>query len=253
MAQRKMVDLAIEETSGVDHPAHLHEGWLVMKSAAPAEVWSVLDGVGPDNPGDSMSQEMEKSLETALARLAELEAENAVLKAAPSTPADETPEDAVAKALQALPEPARAAIEQMQKAAETALAQANEAQETLRKEREQRADDEVTAMVKSWDGLSIDADKVGPALRKFRDADPETYAEVEKALKGAAAIADSAAIFKAIGKTGHGVETDAYSQIQAKADSLQAADPTLSKAEAFAKAVDQDPALYAAYQAEKKG
>jgi hypothetical protein len=29
---RKMVSLNIEETSGVDHPAHLHEGWLVIKS-----------------------------------------------------------------------------------------------------------------------------------------------------------------------------------------------------------------------------
>jgi hypothetical protein len=27
-----MVSLNIEETSGVDHPAHLHEGWLVIKS-----------------------------------------------------------------------------------------------------------------------------------------------------------------------------------------------------------------------------
>ena len=35
---RKMVNLAIEETSGVDHPAHLAEGWLVMKAADPDDV-----------------------------------------------------------------------------------------------------------------------------------------------------------------------------------------------------------------------
>ena len=29
----KLVDLEIEETSGVDHPAHLYEGWLVRKDA----------------------------------------------------------------------------------------------------------------------------------------------------------------------------------------------------------------------------
>ncbi len=40
---RKMVNLSIEETSGVDHPAHLHEGWLVMKSASESEVQRVLD------------------------------------------------------------------------------------------------------------------------------------------------------------------------------------------------------------------
>jgi len=38
-----MVNLSIEETSGVDHPAHLHEGWLVMKSASESEVQRVLD------------------------------------------------------------------------------------------------------------------------------------------------------------------------------------------------------------------
>ena len=28
----KLTELTIKETSGVDHPAHLHEGWMVMKS-----------------------------------------------------------------------------------------------------------------------------------------------------------------------------------------------------------------------------
>lgn len=32
----KLAELVINETSGVDHPAHLHEGWLVIKSAAEA-------------------------------------------------------------------------------------------------------------------------------------------------------------------------------------------------------------------------
>ena len=31
---KKLVDLEIEETSGVDHPAHLYEGWLVRKDTA---------------------------------------------------------------------------------------------------------------------------------------------------------------------------------------------------------------------------
>ena len=28
----KLTELTIKETSGVDHPAHLHEGWMVIKS-----------------------------------------------------------------------------------------------------------------------------------------------------------------------------------------------------------------------------
>jgi len=35
MAQRtKLAELNVRETSGVDHPAHLHEGWMVIKEAA---------------------------------------------------------------------------------------------------------------------------------------------------------------------------------------------------------------------------
>jgi hypothetical protein len=34
--QRKLAAINVNEVSGVDHPAHLHEGWLVAKAAAPA-------------------------------------------------------------------------------------------------------------------------------------------------------------------------------------------------------------------------
>ena len=33
----------MEETSGVDHPAHLHEGWIVMKSTELDEALDSLD------------------------------------------------------------------------------------------------------------------------------------------------------------------------------------------------------------------
>jgi hypothetical protein len=35
--KRKMVALKVLETSGVDHPAHLEEGWIVMKNANATE------------------------------------------------------------------------------------------------------------------------------------------------------------------------------------------------------------------------
>jgi hypothetical protein len=47
--QRKLVAMEIQETSAVDHPAHLAEGWLVMKEAATApectdESHAAMDG-----------------------------------------------------------------------------------------------------------------------------------------------------------------------------------------------------------------
>ena len=80
---RKMVNLAIEETSGVDHPAHLHEGWLVMKSADESEVQRVLgetlteEDSTMEETTTATEEQVEKSVEEQLTvaqtRIAELE------------------------------------------------------------------------------------------------------------------------------------------------------------------------------------
>lgn len=251
MAQRKMVDLLIEETSGVDHPAHLHEGWLVMKAASPSEVWRVLDTVGPDNQETGMS-DMEK--QDLLARLAEVEAENAALKkAAGSDGSDEAIDEDV---LKALPEPARAAFEQMQKDAEAALAKAQEAEAILKAEREERADREMTDLVKSWQHLTLDPAEVAPALRKMRDIDTALFDAVTKALSGANAQTESADIMKQVG-SGVGVLSlstggDALTEIDGIAKAI-AKDEGITYAAAMAKAAKDNPDLYARYQAERKG
>ena len=41
MAGTKLVGLTVEETSGVDHPATMREGWLVMKQAGATGLRSV--------------------------------------------------------------------------------------------------------------------------------------------------------------------------------------------------------------------
>ena len=44
MAQRiKLAELNVRETSGVDHPAHLHEGWMVIKEAATTNEGETVD------------------------------------------------------------------------------------------------------------------------------------------------------------------------------------------------------------------
>lgn len=43
---KKMALLQVAETSGVDHPAHLHEGWAVMKQANPTEAKAVFAAIG---------------------------------------------------------------------------------------------------------------------------------------------------------------------------------------------------------------
>ena len=52
----KLAELDIRETSGVDHPAHLHEGWLVIKSAA--------DSDAATDEGDNPEMELDVTEET---------------------------------------------------------------------------------------------------------------------------------------------------------------------------------------------
>jgi hypothetical protein len=56
MQAPKLTDLIIEETSGVDHPAHLHEGWLVVKADHVQDAADVLNAL-PDPTGGSMADE----------------------------------------------------------------------------------------------------------------------------------------------------------------------------------------------------
>jgi len=61
---RKLVRLNIQETSGVDHPAHLTEGWVVMKSANPTDVTAVLDELRPEEVAvETTVEDLEKSEE----------------------------------------------------------------------------------------------------------------------------------------------------------------------------------------------
>jgi hypothetical protein len=55
---RKMVSLNIEEASGVDHPAHLHEGWLVIKSDNLTSMDDLLSDLNKqeNNPDESLNQ-----------------------------------------------------------------------------------------------------------------------------------------------------------------------------------------------------
>lgn len=62
--QRQMVDMVVIETSGVDHPAHGHEGWLVRKAAGAGRVERLHNLM----KGTTMPQPTKESL------LAEIEA-----------------------------------------------------------------------------------------------------------------------------------------------------------------------------------
>ncbi len=283
---RKMVSLNIEETSGVDHPAHLQEGWLVIKSSD-SDVSDLLSDLVKNQTIDGTEEEPmtqdEKTIETP--------AENVVVEETPATdaPAEEVEKGKMADAqakidelekkvkmyeeemdklkgkmkkeadevvetedavLKSAPEAVQKMFADMRKAADEATARAVAAEEVLLKERDARADAEAIEKAKAWSHLPLDAEKIGPALRKLAGIDSDLAKSVEDLLTAVEAQAESANIFAEIGKSAAPVGGNAYEQLTALAKSAVETNGG-SFEQAFADAVSKNADLYSQYLSEK--
>ena len=89
----KMVRLAIDETSGVDHPAHLSEGWMVMKSTTTEEIDAVLDSLSTESNTQSTKEDSVSDESTVVTE----DAEVVEAPAAEATPTESPAEDVDAK------------------------------------------------------------------------------------------------------------------------------------------------------------
>lgn len=263
--QRKMVNLSVEETSGVDHPAHLHEGWIIQKSAASAatvaQAFGSLNTTKEAPVGDlkknedgtvTLSQADYDAL-NAKAEAAPVVAPVAAPEAAPAAAADAVEvegEDAEKAALlKSLPQ----SVRDMLKANDERLAKA---EADVAKERDTRLDGE--SVIKSRDmfkSLAVDHGTLAPALRRVELISPDLAKAVETALKAAdAQLATAGVITAVVGKSGTAPsEEGAYAQLTAKAKELHTTGVVPTFEQAFAKALEMNPELYKAYTAEKAG
>jgi len=268
-----MVNLAIEETSGVDHPAHLHEGWLVMKSASESEVQRVLDksltkedsdmeNKTTEATEDKVEKTIEEELAAAQARIAELEAK--LTEKEMKKPEEEVemavhedskkPEDEEAKKekdedeekdyMKSAPSSVVKMITNLKKQAEEATAE-------LRKEREARADAQSVEKAKGWANLNLNAEKVGPALRRLSETDSDLAKSVEEILSSVNAQAESASIFAEIGKSADFKSGNAYERMTTLAKSAVEEGASTSMAQAIADVASKNPDLYSQYLSEK--
>lgn len=252
---RKMANLVIEETSGVDHPAHLHEGWLVMKSADESEVQRVLDETLTEEDSimeetttaatDAQVEKAEMTLEDAMKKIAELEgklSEMEMSKEEKEPESDKTKDEM--EYMKSAPESVVKMIEDFKKQAETAT-------EELRKEREAKADAEAIEKAKGFSNLNLDAEKVGPALRRLSTVDADLAKSVEEILTSVNAQAESANIFAEIGKSADFTTGDAYGRLTAMAKSAVEEGNAKTFEQAFASAASSNPELYVQYRNEK--
>ena len=281
----KMVRLAVDETSGVDHPAHLSEGWLVMKSANAEEIEAVIDSLTETTitKEDSVSDESTVVTEDAVvaeapvaeatetespavdkdARIAELEAEVEKAKKMPAFMTqgkdesdeeykkrmkkmeDEEEEKAMAK------KPMMKSLESVEKAFAVEKARADEAIALLQKERDERADADAIAKAKNWNNLPLEAEKVGPALRRLSLIDEDLTKSIEGILEAVNTQAKTSNLFAEIGKSVDSSATDAYDRLTALAKAAVESGVAPSFEVAMADAALANTDLYKQYLTEK--
>lgn len=140
-----------------------------------------------------------------------------------------------------LPEPVRKRFEELEK-------RAKEAEEIAKAEREKRELAEIRKRAESLQAVG-DVDELAAVIKAAHDVSPEQAEKLETVLKSAAERIKQSALFS---ERGHGGEDpgSAYAQLMAKADEIRKNDTSLTKEQAFERAVDLYPDLVAQYRKE---
>lgn len=281
MKAPKMVNLSIEETSAVDHPAHLHEGWMVIKAANPNEVSEIVatliaksdaqtetpsNGLGTEgNKEESMpdlTKNAEEQVKETVALVAEetpaeaLVAEEAApaVDAEPEAPAAEEAPVSEDDVLKSAPEAVRNMVEALRKSADENAARAVAAEAELTKSRDAAADAEAIEKAKAWSHLSLDAEVLGKALRRLASVDEDLAKSIVAVLASVNAQAESANIFAEIGKSAVPAEgVTAIDRISVLAKRAVEKGEAKTFEQAFANVAGSNPDLYSQYINEKAG
>lgn len=244
----KMVNLDIEETSGVDHPAHLREGWMVVKSSSGTAIQSVLDALTAPQDAAPVAAATESEEGTMP------EDTTAETVETPAAEVEKAAEPSVEDFMKSAPAAVAEAFALIQKAASDAAAEAATVRADLEKERGERANAEATAYAKAaFSHLPVDPAKIGPALHALKAVSADLFKSVHDALLAAEASSESADIFAEVGKSAGGVQepTGAYERIESMAKAAVAKGDHKSLEAAFAAVASANPDLYADYLNEK--
>jgi hypothetical protein len=254
--QRKMVNIDVVETSGVDHPAHLAEGWIVCKSATAQDVEGIFgplvtEGTAKMATNDTAEPTVEDLTKALAAKDQELAAAKDALTKATAKPEEPTSKEEM---LKALPAPVREMILKSEADAAELKKQADADREELQKERDARLDERaITETAALYKSVAIDAKTVGPALRRLALHDADLHKSVTEALAAADAQIATGNLFKSVGDNGINNDAPALGKLEKAATELMEKDAALTKPQAIAKAAELHPDLYDEYQNEKAG
>jgi len=273
---RKLVKLSIKETSGVDHPAHLTEGWVIMKSAdATSELTAVLDELRPSSEAPT-TEPVAKSDDEAVVIEPEIVISELPVEGnleVPNTASDDVvktqspqedklmsdatevvviPGEATdEEIIKAMPAQIRKMLDDSAATAELALRKAAASEAALVAEREARADEAAVLKAAEWSHLNIDPTIVGPALRRLSENDGTLAGEIVKALDSANALLESNVVFTEVGTDAPVAADDAFSKMESLAKAAVASGTAPSFESALMAVAQSNPDLYTAYLNEK--
>lgn len=232
----KLTELTIKETSGVDHPAHLHEGWMVMKS--------------------------EDDLDTALNQIIEPDSQENTVELNATPEVEEATEEAteVAPAEQVEATPVAASVDgpdetEVQKELTDLRKELDLAKAAHRELIEERELEKAATAAHQWailPGLNpVDFAKV---LVRLRAADQEVAKEVEAILSASSVALSEAGVFTELGAEGdEDGAMDAFGRIEKAAQALVDSGEASSVAKGIALVAERNPSLYTDYLNEKRG
>jgi hypothetical protein len=193
------------------------------------------------------------------AKIAELEAELEKAKVAPKDPMEQMADETDAAYAQRMKEMKMSkkpmymekSLESVEKAFAVEKARADEAVALLQKERDERADADSIAKAKNWNNLPLEAEKVGPALRRLALIDEDLTKSIEGILEAVNAQAKTSNLFAEIGKSVDSSATDAYDRLTALAKAAVESGVAPSFEVAMADAALANTDLYKQYLTEK--
>ena len=218
-ATQQLVDLDLNEISGVDYPANLHEGWIVLKSS--------------DDPLDkAFTSAAEATLD-----IPDIGADTVELTHAEADIATDVVEKEAA-----VDADFRKQVTDLRKALDDAKAEAAavKAERDLEKAVSRTAD---------WANVpGVDADGFAPVLRSLRDAAPEQTAAIEAILDAVqTALTEQDVLTKELGSSAADEPGDAYSQMEALAKRLVDDGTAKNLADGIGQAAVARPDLYSDY------
>lgn len=260
----RLDDLAIDEVSGVDRPAHEADGWMVLKSRAaqlelsPEALAEILQGA--IEIAEEEGYELKDSSSDAPDEDEDEDSDDEGLTVSDETPPvkveapvpTQTPALDENLVLKGLSDEARTLVLKAQADAAQAAEIAKAATTELQKARDSHADREAVLKAREdWAYIpGLDPLSFGPMIRKARDTDATFADAVAGLLTAASAALSESSLFTAAGSA---TAASGMSELDAAVLKAREAHPGITKEQAITEAVMANPDLYDAYRASLNG